>query len=167
MPKNWIELVEEVGDFEGMEVWQAICHHDGYQTAGWALVGEETTDFYETDPRELPGEDLVDGWRLPSYETGHQPEELKIYEAIVAVSRGTTNFDTGFDYLFGFMAKNPDARTTEKFIDYHVIDMASPSLNDGTPEFTYLIGQKFEAKQWVDPEDIEAFQAYVEQRKNK
>lgn len=77
MPKNWIELVEEVGDFEGIEVWQAICHHDGHHTEGWALVTDDTADFYDTDPRKLPEEHLIGGYRLPAYMPGEQPEEVK------------------------------------------------------------------------------------------
>jgi len=74
MGKNWIELVKYVGDFEDMEVWQAICHHDGHETEGWALVGEETADFFDTDPKQLPEEYLIDGYRLPAYMPGHRPE---------------------------------------------------------------------------------------------
>jgi len=75
MKENWIELVKHVGDFEDMEVWQAICHHDGHHTEGWALVGDESADFFDTDPRALPEEYLVDGYRLPAYMPGYRPEQ--------------------------------------------------------------------------------------------
>lgn len=72
--ENWIELVKKVGNLQGEEVWQAVCHHDGYETEGWALVGDDYADFYDTDPRQLPKEYLIDGYRLPSYMPGERPE---------------------------------------------------------------------------------------------
>lgn len=75
MKENWIELVKYVGDFQGMELWQAVCHHDGHKTEGWALVGPETADFYDTHPIELPEEELTNGYRLPSYMLGYRPEQ--------------------------------------------------------------------------------------------
>lgn len=71
MKENWIELVKYVEAFQGMELWQAICHHDGHKTEGWALVGADEADFYDTDPRKLPEEYLADGYRLPSYMPGY------------------------------------------------------------------------------------------------
>lgn len=73
MKKNWIELVKFEGHVGDMELWQAICHHDGHQAEGWALVGADDADFYESDPRELPEEELTGGYRLPSYMPGHRP----------------------------------------------------------------------------------------------
>ena len=72
--KNWIELLTKISDYKGMELWQAICHDDGHEIEGWALVGEETADFYDTNPRELPEEELTGGYRLPSYMPGHRPQ---------------------------------------------------------------------------------------------
>ena len=74
--KNWIELVDKVdSDFLGMELWQAICHDDGHEIEGWALVGAETADFYATDPRELPEKYLLGGYSLPAYMPGYRPEQ--------------------------------------------------------------------------------------------
>jgi hypothetical protein len=72
--KNWIELVKYEGEYGVMEVWQAICHHDGHHTEGWALVGDETADFYDINPRKLQEEELTGGYRLPAYMPGHRPE---------------------------------------------------------------------------------------------
>ena len=72
---NWIELKEEVGELGNMAVFAATCHHDGYETEGFALCGEEDTVFYDTDPREMEEEDLAGGWTLPGYMFGERPEE--------------------------------------------------------------------------------------------
>ena len=58
MRNYWIELVE---NFQGTESWQAICRRDEQEAEGWALR------WNETDPRELLEEELIGGYRLPSY----------------------------------------------------------------------------------------------------
>lgn len=34
-------------------------------------------DFYDTYPRKLPEEYLIDGYRFPAYMTEEQPEEVE------------------------------------------------------------------------------------------
>ena len=79
---NWIELKEEVGELGNMAVFVATCHHDGYETEGFALCGEEDTVFYDTDPREMEEEDLAGGWTLPGYMFGERPEEYEDFEIL-------------------------------------------------------------------------------------
>lgn len=87
-------------------------------------------------------------------------EEKTVLKGIMEVAQEVTDFDIGFDRLFGFMAENPESSTTKDFISFHIIDMNSPSLESGDPDFTYLIGKEFIAEHWVATEDLEAFQAY-------
>ncbi len=88
-------------------------------------------------------------------------EEKMVLESIVKIAQRNTDFDIGFDRLFGFMAENPESRTTKDFINYHIIDMNSPALESG-PDFTYLIGKDFIAEHWVAAEDLEKFQEFCE-----
>ena len=88
-------------------------------------------------------------------------EERKVFESIVKVARETTDFESGFDRLFGFMAENPESRTTKDFINYHIIEMNSPTIESG-PDFTYLIGKEFVAKHWINQDDTEKFQEFCE-----
>jgi len=83
-------------------------------------------------------------------------ENLEVYEAICSVCGGNTDFDLGFDVLFEFMCENPGSATTKEFIKFHREVMGDPRLEDGRPEFTYLIGRKFDIV-WVHKEDIDAF----------
>lgn len=88
-------------------------------------------------------------------------EDKMVLEGIIKVAQENTDFESGFDYLFGFMAENPNSATTESFISYHIDEMNSPVASTGEPEFTYLIGREFIAEHWVSEEDTEAFTAYV------
>ena len=88
-------------------------------------------------------------------------EEKTVLKGIMEVAQETTDFDIGFDRLFGFMAENPESRTTKDFINFHIIEMNSPATESG-PDFTCLIGKEFVAEHWVNEDDMEAFQAYVE-----
>ena len=72
---DYIQLQERVGDFEEMEVWTATACYNSYKIEGYALTTNDVTDFYDTDPRELPVEDLPEGLRLPAYMPGFKPEE--------------------------------------------------------------------------------------------
>ena len=71
--ENHIQLVEQIGTFKELEVWTAICHHDGYETGGFALTksddptGTVDTAFYDSDPRDMDESDLSGGWTLPAY----------------------------------------------------------------------------------------------------
>ncbi len=58
-----------------------------------------------------------------------------VYEGICNVSRGVTDFELGFDALFGFMAENPESKTTRRYIEYHILEMGDPRLPDGRPFF--------------------------------
>ncbi len=81
-------------------------------------------------------------------------EEKTVLKGIMKVAQEVTDFDIGFDRLFGFMAENPESRTTKDFIDYHIVEKNFPS------DFTYLIGKEFVAEHWINEDDMEAFQAY-------
>lgn len=88
--------------------------------------------------------------------------EEMVLEGIAKIARdGNTDFESGFDRLFEFMAENPERQTTKNFISFHIVEMNSPVLEDGTPDFTYLVGEKFVAEDWVNEDDMEAFQEYV------
>lgn len=63
--ENKIVLLKEIGECEGMEVWEANVHYNGNIQKGFALVGDETADWYESDPREL--DDITTGLRLSAY----------------------------------------------------------------------------------------------------
>jgi len=89
-------------------------------------------------------------------------EEKTVLKGIMKVAQEVTDFDSGFDRLFGFMAENPKSRTTKDFICFHIIEMNSPALDSGDPDFTYLVGKEFAAEHWINEDDMEAFQAYVE-----
>jgi len=90
--------------------------------------------------------------------------EEMVLEGIAKIAQhGNTDFESGFDRLFEFMAENPESRTTKDFIAFHIVDMNSPTLEDGTPDFTYLVGEKFVAEDWVNKDDMEAFQAHVKE----
>ena len=80
-----------------------------------------------------------------------------VYEAICSVCGGNTDFDVGFDVLFEFMCEHPGSATTKEFIKFHTEVMGDPRLPDGRPEFTYLIGRKFDIEYWVHEKDICAF----------
>ena len=84
-----------------------------------------------------------------------------VYEGICQVSKMNTDFDVGFDVLFEFMCEHPGCRTTREFIRFHRQVMGDPSLEDGRPEFTYLIGRKFDIEFWVHEEDIDAFMQFA------
>jgi len=79
-----------------------------------------------------------------------------VYEAICQVSKSVTDFEGGFDVLFEFMCEHPGSATTREFIRFHRQVMGDPSLEDGRPEFTYLIGRKFDIV-WVHKEDLWPF----------
>lgn len=89
-------------------------------------------------------------------------EEKTVLKGIMKVAQETTDFESGFDRLFGFMAENPESRTTKDFISYHIIEMNSPATESGDPDFTYLIGKDFIAGHWVDEEDLDKFQKFCE-----
>ena len=63
--ENKIVLLKEIGEYEGMELWEADVYYNGNTQKGFALVGDEATDWYESDPREL--DDITTGLRLSSY----------------------------------------------------------------------------------------------------
>lgn len=84
-----------------------------------------------------------------------------VYEAICSVSLSNTDFYLGFDSLFEFMCDHPESETTRGFIQYHVSDMGDPRLENGKPEFTYLIGRRFILEEWVDKEDRYRFNEYM------
>jgi len=45
-----------------------------------------------------------------------------VYEGICSVAKSdSTDFNIGFDVLFQFMKENPDSKTTEEFIEYHIL----------------------------------------------
>lgn len=92
-------------------------------------------------------------------------EKKKVFEGIMKVAQETTDFDIEFDWLFGFMAENPESQTTKDFIDFHINEMNSPVLENGEPEFTYLIGKEFIIKHWINIEDMPAYKAYIKKRK--
>ena len=83
----------------------------------------------------------------------------KIYNAIVSVSQGDTDFHEGFDWLFAFMAKNPESETVKDFINYHIFEQGSPLTDDGEPCFPYLIGKEFDLADWVEENEINDFLA--------
>jgi hypothetical protein len=83
----------------------------------------------------------------------------KIYNAIVSVSQGDTDFHEGFDRLFHFMAKNPKSETVKDFINYHIFEQDSPLTDDGEPCFTYLINKAFAIEDWVEENEIDDFLA--------
>jgi hypothetical protein len=89
-------------------------------------------------------------------------EEKRVLEGIVKVAQGDTDFESGFDCLFGFMAENPKSSTTRDFINYHIIEMNSPGIESGDPDFTYIIGKEFIADHWVNKEDLDKFQKFCE-----
>ena len=91
-------------------------------------------------------------------------KENEVYEAICDVAKSNTDFDIGFDHLFGFMAENPSSDTTKGFIEYHLEEMHAPTTPDGKPEFTYLIGKDFVAEHWVSEEDMATFNEYLKKR---
>lgn len=91
-------------------------------------------------------------------------EEQKILEGIMKVATEVTDFDVEFDWLFGFMAENPESQTTKDFIDFHITEMNSPKLENGEPTFTYLIGKEFIHNHWVNIEDMPAFRAYLKKQ---
>lgn len=84
-----------------------------------------------------------------------------IYEGIYSVCCGNTDFDVGFDVLFEFMCDHPEAITTKNFIEYHIYEMGDPRLADGRPEFSYLIGKRFDPGDWVSEKDMYEFQEYI------
>lgn len=86
-------------------------------------------------------------------------EERKVFESIVKIAQRNTDFESGFDRLFGFIAENPESRTTKDFISFHIIEMNSPATESG-PDFTYLIGKEFIADHWVNKEDLDKFQEF-------
>ena len=104
--------------------------------------------------------------KADSLKRGGQGREIlkmnKVLKGIMKVAQETTDFESGFDRLFGFMAENPESRTTKDFISFHIIEMNSPSIESGEPEFTYLIGKDFIADHWVDEEDFDKFQKFCE-----
>jgi hypothetical protein len=73
--KNHIKLIEKIGEHEGMELWTANVHHDGNITTGYALSGQDDTDWYDSDPRDMDESGLANGWRLPAYMPGFKPED--------------------------------------------------------------------------------------------
>lgn len=83
-----------------------------------------------------------------------------VYEGICKVARSCTDFYSGYDVLFAFMCDHPESRSTKEFIDYHIIEKGAPRLPDGMPDFTYLIGKRFRAEDWVSQEDVEEFMKY-------
>ena len=86
-------------------------------------------------------------------------EKKTVLEGIIKVAQETTDFDRGFDRLFGFMVENPESRTTRDFISFHIIEMNSPTTESG-PDFTYLIGKDFIPNHWVNEEDLDKFQEF-------
>ena len=80
-------------------------------------------------------------------------EKDYLLNQISEVANSNTDFESGFDCLFKFMAENPQSETTERFIEYHIIEMNSPSTESG-PDFTYLIGKDFIPKHWVAKQDL-------------
>jgi hypothetical protein len=82
-----------------------------------------------------------------------------IYNAIVSVSQGDTDFHEWFDWLFAFMARNPESETVKDFINYHIFEQGSPLTDDGEPCFTYLIGKEFDLADWVEENEIDNFLA--------
>jgi hypothetical protein len=84
-----------------------------------------------------------------------------IYEAICNVAKSDTDFYVGFDSLFQFMCDHPEATTTKEFIEYHISEIGDPRLPDGRPEFTYLIGRVFNLEDWVDKEERDQFNEYM------
>jgi len=88
-------------------------------------------------------------------------EEMVLKGIAKIAQHGNTDFESGFDRLFEFMAENPERQTTKNFISFHIFDMDSPMLEDGDPDFTYLIGRNFIAEEWVHEEDMKDFLEYV------
>ena len=86
-------------------------------------------------------------------------EKKTVLEGIMKVARGNTDFESGFDRLFGFMAENPKSSTTRDFISFHILEMNSPATESG-PDFTYLIGKDFIPNHWVNEEDLDKFQEF-------
>ena len=86
--------------------------------------------------------------------------QLAIYESICEVAGMNTDFEIGFDVLFKFMGANPYSKTTRQFIDYHIREIGAPRLEDGRPDFTYLICRHFAVEDWVSQEDVEEFMKY-------
>lgn len=86
--------------------------------------------------------------------------ERKIFESIVKIARGNTDFESGFDCLFGFMAKNPESETTKRFIEYHIEEKNNPKTPKGDADFTYLIGKEFIAEHWINEDDMDKFQKF-------
>ena len=75
--QDWIELIEEIGEYcEDMEVWTARVHYGGHVTEGFALLCQETCDWFESDPRDL---DYLDGLRLSCYMPGERPGNKNEY----------------------------------------------------------------------------------------
>ena len=87
-----------------------------------------------------------------------------VYEVICEVAKSNTDFDIGFNHLFGFMAENPNFETTKRFIEYHIEEMHAPKLSNGKFEFTYLIGRVFVVYHWVSEEDIDKFNEYLKRK---
>jgi hypothetical protein len=93
-------------------------------------------------------------------ENGDMEKRKKIiYDAIVSVSQGETDFHEGFDWLFAFMARNPESETVKDFINYHIFEQGSPLTDDGEPCFTYLINKEFITLDWVEENEIDDFLA--------
>lgn len=84
-------------------------------------------------------------------------EEKTVLKGIMKVAQEVTDFESGFDRLFDFMAENPESRTTKNFISYHIDEMNFPVTKNGEPDFTYLIGKEFIAEHWVDEDDMKAY----------
>ena len=90
--------------------------------------------------------------------------EKRIYDCIVKVAGKNTDFQIGFDHLFGFMAENPESETTIDFIDFHEREYDDPVLKNGEADFTYLISQEFFPEDWVNKKDMPAFRKYVHRK---
>lgn len=71
--KDYIEIREYIDDLNGMDLHRARAHYDGATVDGFALSGPDTTDFYESDPRELDDLALAGGLRLPGSFTRKLP----------------------------------------------------------------------------------------------
>jgi len=77
---------------------------------------------------------------------------------IYQVANSNTDFESGFDCLFRFMAEFPESKTTKGFVDYHLTEKDDPRISSGDADFTYLIGKDFIVEHWVDEEDLDKFQ---------
>lgn len=76
---NWIQLVKKIDDLNEFEVWIAVYHNalEGYGLKGYALATNDTTDYFDNDPRNLSEEDLTGGLRLPGYLPGNKPDFIE------------------------------------------------------------------------------------------